>query len=129
MSVVSGALPAMTVTATLERLPAPAAEAASGLEIVFRTDPTLGDGRHANNGWLQELPKPLTKLTWENAVLVSPRTAERLGLSVGSTSRGAAADVVEVAYGGRSVEAAAWIVPGHADDTVTAYLGSGRRRA
>ena len=51
-----------------------------GLEINFRPDPTIWDGRFANNGWLQELPKPLTKLTWENAALISPLTANRLGL-------------------------------------------------
>ena len=59
----------------------PQAETGSSLEISFRPDPTLFDGRFANNGWLQELPKPLTKLTWDNAALVSPKTAQRLGLS------------------------------------------------
>src|SRR6202030_4320886 len=59
---------------------APLAANAGGLEIVFRPDPTIGDGRFANNGWLQELPKPLTQLTWDNAALISPRTAQRLGL-------------------------------------------------
>ena len=48
-----------------------------GLEINFRPDPTVWDGRFANNGWLQELPKPLTKLTWENAALINPVTAGR----------------------------------------------------
>ena len=56
------------------------APAAHGLEIIFRPDPTIYDGRFANNGWLQELPKPLTKLTWDNAALVSPATAQKLQL-------------------------------------------------
>src|SRR5204862_252214 len=59
-----------------------------GVEIVFRPDPTIFDGRFANNGWLQELPKPLTKLTWDNAIFFSPLTAERIGLNyrVGTTA-------------------------------------------
>ena len=65
------------------------------LEISFRPDPTIWDGRFANNGWLQELPKPMTKLTWDNAALVSPRTAEALGLDN--------EDLVELRYRGRSV--------------------------
>jgi molybdopterin-containing oxidoreductase family iron-sulfur binding subunit len=56
----------------------------AGMETVFRMDPHIHDGRFANNGWLQELPKPLTKLTWDNAALVSPRTAERLDASTDS---------------------------------------------
>ena len=51
-----------------------------GLEVIFRPDPTLFDGRFANNAWLQELPKPLSKITWDNAVYLSPRTARELGL-------------------------------------------------
>src|SRR4029077_2758073 len=61
------------------RDPKPATQ--NSLKISFHPDPTLFDGRFANNGWLQELPKPLTKLTWDNAALISPKTAERLGLS------------------------------------------------
>src|SRR5437879_5842281 len=52
-----------------------------GYEVVFRPDPSIYDGRFANNGWLQELPKPLTKITWDNVALVSPNTAKKLGLS------------------------------------------------
>jgi molybdopterin-containing oxidoreductase family iron-sulfur binding subunit len=92
-----------------------------GLEIVFRPDPTIWDGRFANNGWLQELPKPLTKLTWDNAALVSPATAERLGLSTG--------DVVDLQHGGRTVRAPVWILPGQAADSVTVHFGYGRTRA
>lgn len=90
------------------------------LEIIFRPDPTIFDGRFANNGWLQELPKPLTKLTWDNAALLSPTTAERLGLQN--------EEVVELHYQGRMVRAPIWIMPGQADDTVTVHLGYGRTR-
>ncbi len=94
---------------------------AGGIELSFRPDPTIWDGRWANNGWLQELPKPLTKLTWDNAVMLSPRTAERLDIHN--------EDVVVVRHGGRSVRGPAWILPGHADDAATVHLGYGRRRA
>ncbi|MGH7857592.1 MAG: TAT-variant-translocated molybdopterin oxidoreductase, partial [Candidatus Binatia bacterium] len=94
--------------------------ARSPLEIVFRPDSTVHDGRFANNGWLQEMPKPLTKLTWDNVAAVSPRTAERLGLGSG--------EVVEIRLDGRSIGAPVWIQPGHADDSVTVTLGYGRAR-
>ena len=67
----------------------------NGLEIVFRPDPTIWDGQFANNGWLQELPKPLTKLTWDNAAMLSLATAERLGVKNG--------DVVKLRFEGREV--------------------------
>jgi molybdopterin-containing oxidoreductase family iron-sulfur binding subunit len=92
-----------------------------GLEIVFRADPTVFDGRFANNGWLQELPKPHTKLTWDNTALMSPSTAERLGVE--------REDVVELAYRGRRVKAPVWILPGQAPDSITVHLGYGRTRA
>jgi molybdopterin-containing oxidoreductase family iron-sulfur binding subunit len=107
---------------------------AQGLEIVFRPDPTIFDGRFANNGWLQELPKPLTKLTWDNAALLSPATAERLGLTyrVGTTGGEHGriyTDLVELKYQGRKVRAPAWILPGQPDGCVTVHLGHGRTRA
>jgi len=90
------------------------------LEIVFRPDPTLWDGRYANNGWLQELPKPITTLTWGNAALVSPALAARLGLQNNQ--------IVELRYREAVVEAPVWITPGQADDSVTVHLGHGRTR-
>jgi MoCo/4Fe-4S cofactor protein with predicted Tat translocation signal len=97
----------------------PATAETDSLEILFRPDPTIYDGRFANNGWLQELPKPITKLTWDNAVLVSPADAERL-----QTRNG---DVVEIQHQGRKVEGPVWIVPGQAEGCVTVYLGYGRQ--
>ncbi|HWR54835.1 MAG TPA: 4Fe-4S dicluster domain-containing protein [Bryobacteraceae bacterium] len=91
---------------------------AKGYEIVFRPDPTVWDGRFANNAWMQELPKPITKLTWDNAVYVSPKTARDLQLSD--------EDLVELQYRGRTVQAPVWVVWGHADDSFTAFLGYGR---
>ncbi len=95
--------------------------AEQGLELVFRLDPGVLDGRFANNGWLQEVPKPITKLTWDNAALVSPATAKRLGL--------ANEDVVELTASGRTLQAPVWVVPGQADDSITLNLGYGRTRA
>jgi MoCo/4Fe-4S cofactor protein with predicted Tat translocation signal len=101
---------------------APHQESGSGtLEVVFRPDPTIGDGRHANNGWLQELPKPLTKLTWDNALMLSATTAEKFGVTNG--------DVVNMTLGGRVVRGPVWIMPGHANGCATLHLGYGRRRA
>jgi molybdopterin-containing oxidoreductase family iron-sulfur binding subunit len=94
--------------------------AASGLEIVFVPSPSVHDGQFANNGWLQELPDPLTKLTWDNPAVVSPKTAETSGL--------VNEDVVRVEYAGRSLELPVWIVPGMADGVVALTLGYGRRR-
>ncbi|MBV8881842.1 MAG: molybdopterin oxidoreductase, partial [Planctomycetaceae bacterium] len=94
---------------------------ADAIEVVLRPDPTIGDGRHANNPWLQELPKPLTKLTWDNAAMLGPAAAARLGVTSG--------DMVELNLQGRLVQAPAWIVPGHADRSVTLHLGYGRKRA
>ncbi|MBA3439087.1 MAG: 4Fe-4S dicluster domain-containing protein, partial [Pyrinomonadaceae bacterium] len=103
----------------------------SGLDIVFRADPSVYDGRFANNGWLQELPKPLTKLTWDNTVLISPATAKRYGIGYEIQWKGgnADSDVVELTYQGRTVRGPVWVLPGHPDDTVTVHLGYGRTRA
>ncbi len=122
---------------TTGRAGVPPALRAAGLEVVFRPDPTLYDGRFANNGWLQELPKPVTKLTWGNAALMSPATARKLSLMAASGKPGinggehgqAIVDVAELTLQGRTVKAPVWAVPGHADDSITIYLGHGRTRA
>ena len=107
---------------------------AGGLEIAFRNDPCVLDGRFANNGWLQELPKPITKLTWDNAVLVSPATAQRLKGNQYPAYQGGEhgqiiSDVVELRFEGRSVRGAALHRAGPSDDCVTVHLGYGRTRA
>jgi MoCo/4Fe-4S cofactor protein with predicted Tat translocation signal len=106
-----------------EALAVPRAAASQGLELVFRTDPGVYDGRHANNGWLQELPRSLTKLTWDNAALMSPKTAAKLGVKT--------ADIVRLKYQGHETSAPVpvYVMPGQADDSVTVNLGYGRTRA
>jgi molybdopterin-containing oxidoreductase family iron-sulfur binding subunit len=91
------------------------------LELNFRPDPSIWDGRFANNGWLQELPKPLTKITWDNVAHVSPATAAQLEI--------ANHDQVELRFKDRTVLAPVWIMPGHADGAVTVHLGFGRTAA
>ncbi|MBI5363302.1 MAG: TAT-variant-translocated molybdopterin oxidoreductase [Planctomycetes bacterium] len=108
------------IAAELQNLQLPAV-AAPSMELTFTPDPSIHDGRFALNGWLQELPKPLTKLTWDNVAQISPATAERLGVKSG--------DVVELEAGGRKITAPAWIQPGQADDSVQIALGFGRKRA
>jgi molybdopterin-containing oxidoreductase family iron-sulfur binding subunit len=90
-------------------------------EVIFRPDPTIHDGCFANNGWLEELPKPITKLTWDNAAFMSPATAHILGVSDSVK--------VELGYRGRKLRAPVFIQPGHADGCVTVHLGYGRERA
>ncbi len=89
--------------------------------LLFRPDPTIWDGAFAGNAWLQELPKPISKLTWDNALMLSPRTAERLKLKL--------QEVAEISWRGRKLRAAVWVQPGQADDTAVLTLGYGRRRA
>jgi len=102
-----------------DSLPAPPPP--QGLEVVFRLDPAVYDGRFTNNGWLQEFPRPITQLTWDNAAIMSPTTAQNLGVVT--------TDLVEVAYRGYKMRAPVYIQPGHADGSVTVHLGYGRTRA
>jgi MoCo/4Fe-4S cofactor protein with predicted Tat translocation signal len=104
-----------------------------GIEINFRNDPSILDGRFANNGWLQELPKPITRLTWDNAVLASPATAARLRVAekpafTGGEHGQVITDLVELKYRGRAVRGALFQVVGHPDDCVTVHVGYGRSR-
>jgi len=104
------------------------------LEFIFRPDPCVYDGRFANNGWLQELPKPVTKLVWDNAALVSPNTSWNLGVTHTVAARGGehgqiVSNVIDIALSNSKVTAAAWILPGQADNVVVLPLGYGRKRA
>ncbi len=115
-------------------LPAAKTSSLDEIEFLFRPDPCVYDGRFANNGWLQELPKPITKLTWDNAALISPKTAENLKLAHNVAWRGGEhgkvySNVIDVALANSKVTAAAWIVPGQADGVVVLPLGYGRKRA
>ena len=110
---------------------APAAPAASasltGTEIIFRPDPYILDGRNANNGWLQEMPKPFSKVTWDNVAYVGAAMAERLGLPlarVGNEEQ----PVIEITSRNQRVRLPVWVLPGTADDVVVVPFGHGRRR-
>ena len=95
-------------------------ESAPGLCLVLSPDANVLDGRWANNAWLQELPKPLSHLVWDNAALISPALATRLGAENG--------DLLALSCGGRTLQAAAWVMPGQAADCVALSLGYGRSR-
>jgi molybdopterin-containing oxidoreductase family iron-sulfur binding subunit len=105
--------------------PLPAIQAtlptASSLEVIFYRDAKVDDGRYANNGWMQELPDPITKMTWDNAVLLSRKTAQELGVQNG--------DLVEIALNGRTVTGPIWVQPGMADYSLGLALGYGREKA
>jgi molybdopterin-containing oxidoreductase family iron-sulfur binding subunit len=116
--------------------PAPAGPKDGEVELVLAPDPVLQDGRWANNGWLQELPRPITKLTWDNALLMSPATAQRLGVrdrvvpAEGGEHGASYASMVKLAVPtGQSLEVPVWVTPGHADGAVTLHLGHGRTHA
>jgi molybdopterin-containing oxidoreductase family iron-sulfur binding subunit len=101
--------------------PPPRPAPRAGLTALFVPDAAAHDGSFANNGWLQELPRPFTKLTWDNAALLSPATARQLRLQTG--------DVVQVQVDGRAVEAPVWVSAQQADEVVTLPRGCGRRHA
>jgi len=89
------------------------------VEIVFQPSPATFDGRYANNGWLQETPDPITKITWDNVAVISPATAREMGIRN--------SEIVRLAHEGRTLEIAAWLVPGQPDGTITLDLGYGRK--
>ena len=99
-------------------------------EIVFVRSYAIDDGRYTNNGWLQELPDPVTKLTWDNAALLSPAMSSRLGVQTGDLIRIAVTDAAKDGKGQqatRELVIAALILPGHADNSITIPLGYGRK--
>ena len=106
--------------------PALSAEAVSGIEIAIKPDARVFDGRFSNNSWLQELPEPMTKITWDNVAQMSPATAEQLGIPPERSFRNNDVPTVRIAAGNETIEIAAWIVPGHADNSITLTTGYGR---
>ena len=114
--------------------------AAGGLELVFLQSSSVDDGRYANNSWLQETPDFETKVTWDNVALVSPATAKKLGIQANNFGPiykvaeklgndidfDIVADMIEIKSAGASVVAAAFVAPGHADDSISLALGYGR---
>jgi MoCo/4Fe-4S cofactor protein with predicted Tat translocation signal len=143
-------LPTRTVAAGTGFLsqPMPAPASTGSLEISILHDPSIYDGRYTNNGWLQELPNPVTKITWENVALISPNTANRLKLNQGRREDQQAgapegspfintkggnlfSDLVEITYQGGKIsqKVPVWVQPGQPDDVVTLFLGYGRPRA
>ena len=111
-----------TVSAKVADLPMPSTSDAPGtVEVIYRADPQIYDGRYANVGWLQEVPKPVTNISWDNAALMSYRTLGQFGL--------AESDVVAIETNGNTVLAPVFAVPGHPDGAVTVSLGYGRRNA
>jgi MoCo/4Fe-4S cofactor protein with predicted Tat translocation signal len=102
----------------------PAGGDAASLEVVFRPDPAIGDGEFSNNSWLQELPKPITRITWDNAAMVSPSTAQQLGVTTGDYVTLTLTDGSAT----RVISGGVYLVPGHADSSVTLHLGFGRTR-
>jgi len=148
--VANSALPAKAVTVNTAFLSQPETKPASSgnLEILILPDPGVYDGRFANNGWLQELPNPLTKITWDNVALVSPATAAKLQVNQGNDQdemsggvRGTAfintkggnmsSDLVTLKYQGAEIKNGVpmWISPGQPDDVITIYMGYGRTKA
>jgi MoCo/4Fe-4S cofactor protein with predicted Tat translocation signal len=103
---------------------------ATGIELELRHDPTIYDGRFANNSWLQELPKPQTKITWDNVLIVGPKTATKLGFDAEDRAtlvNNKQTRFAELSYHGVTMRLPLWVVPGYAEDVATVYFGYGRR--
>jgi MoCo/4Fe-4S cofactor protein with predicted Tat translocation signal len=118
------------VAAALARTPLDAAPSPTSLDVVFTTGP-VGDGRYANNAWLQEAPHPITKVAWDNPVVVSPATARELDLEPDDYTdrQEPRARMATLSVGGRSMKLPVWICPGMADHVAVVTLGYGRRTA
>jgi molybdopterin-containing oxidoreductase family iron-sulfur binding subunit len=136
------ALPSKSVSAkadlanTLQSTPNTQTPTPNTLEVIFRPDPSIYDGRFANNGWLQELPKPLTKITWDNVALVSPKTAKKMGClpqnhEEGQHGREAYTDTIKLSLRDRTITQPLpiWVLPGQPDDVITIHLGYGRTKS
>jgi MoCo/4Fe-4S cofactor protein with predicted Tat translocation signal len=122
-------LDSAAVAQDLGSVEAVAVPAKDKLEVVFHRDYRVDDGRFTNNGWLQEMPDPVTKMTWENVILMSGRTAKDLGLDIRNRENNRILTPwVTVTLDGRTVEGPAWIQPGMADNVLALALGYGRAK-
>lgn len=101
-------------------------EAITGIEIAIKPDARIYDGRFANNAWLMELPEPMTKITWDNVALMSAATAKKIGIDPERSFKDNDVPLVRITAQGETIEIAAWVEPGHADDSVTLTVGYGR---
>jgi Fe-S-cluster-containing dehydrogenase component len=109
------------IAQALDAAPANKPVGPDNIELSFEPDPGLYDGRHANNLWALELPRPMTKIVWDNAAIMSPATRDALGLRD--------QQMVRLKKGERSIEVPVWALPGHADHSITLSLGWGRTAA
>jgi molybdopterin-containing oxidoreductase family iron-sulfur binding subunit len=119
--IADSALPPKTLSAKAGAIPPSSPADSSSFEVAFRPDAAVYDGRFSNNGWLQEFPRPVTKITWDNAALISPATAHKLDVDTG--------EMLKLTYKGHSLHAPVLIQPGAADNSVTMHLGYGRTMA
>jgi MoCo/4Fe-4S cofactor protein with predicted Tat translocation signal len=129
--IANSALPPIAVAAAVPAQTTDNGRAATGFEIELRPDPTIYDGRFANNGWLQELPKPQTKITWDNVLIVSPKTATKIGYDPEDRDKlvnEKRTRFADVAYRGVTMRLPIWVVPGYAEDVATVYFGHGREK-
>ncbi len=128
-AVANSALPAKSVSLQTSWASSLAPAKAGKYEVVFRLDPHVHDGRFVNNSWLQEVPKPINKITWDNFALVSPKTAEDLKLATREEPYRDFAPMIKITNDGKALDLPVWVQPGHPDNSVTVYLGYGRERA
>jgi molybdopterin-containing oxidoreductase family iron-sulfur binding subunit len=129
--VAGSAAPARTLAAKLGALPPAATSDPNAIEVSFRPDPTIYDGRFINNAWLQETPKPLTRTTWDNVAMVSPKRAQDWKLNQLNDDNDHQSDeqrLIEIEVEGRKIKAPYWPQPGHPDNAVTLFLGYGQTR-
>lgn len=133
--VVSGAAAPVAVTVAANLLGTLPEPTGGNLEVNFRPDPHVWDGRYANNAWLQELPKPITTIVWDNAAVVSPKTAKELGIipdggpnDAVNIAQYSGKRLIEVKVGNATAKLPAWIQPGQPDGTITLSLGYGREK-
>jgi molybdopterin-containing oxidoreductase family iron-sulfur binding subunit len=128
--VIQGTVEVRSPAASMGAVVGLASKRGSGLEVNFRPDPSLHDGRFSNNAWLQELPRPIHKVVWDTIIQMSPHTAEEIGWNPVEGFRGGerSVPICTLEVDGKTIEGPIWVTNGHADGCVTVTLGGGRRK-